>query len=148
MSEDFARNAARIRAAVEQQGFTKHLGAKLEALEEGSCVLSLTRKPELMQQHGFFHAGVVSTIADSAGGYAAFALFPPDSTVLTVEFKINLLNPADGDRLRATGKVLKHGRTLTVCELQVFALKHGKEKLCAHGMATLMCLAGKSDQPS
>ena len=92
------------------------------------------------QQHGFFHAGVVSTIADSAAGYAAYSLFPTGSSVLTVEFKINLLAPADGENLRATGRVIKHGKTLTICEMQAFITKSGEEKLCAHGMSTLMCL--------
>lgn len=80
---------------------------------------------------------MVSTIADSAGGYAAFSLFPADSSVLTVEFKINFLAPADGEKMRATGKVIKSGRTLTICELQAFAIKGGREKLCAHGMSTV-----------
>jgi uncharacterized protein (TIGR00369 family) len=116
-------------------------------VEEGFCEITLPFKAGLSQQHGFFHAGVVSTIADSAAGYAGYTLFPVDSSILTVEFKINLLAPADGEWLRATGKVLKHGRTLTICELQAFVRKGGKEKLCAHGMSTLMCIAGKADMP-
>ncbi len=122
-----------------------HLGAVLTRVEPGFVEIELPFRDELSQQHGFFHAGAVSTIADSAGGYAAFTLFPADSSILTVEFKINLLAPADGEKIRATGKVIKAGRTLTVCELQAFAIKNGAEKLCAHGMGTLICLQGKSD---
>ena len=121
------------------------LGASLGKVEAGFCEITLPYRPEHSQQHGFFHAGVVGTIADSAAGYAGYTLFPADSSVLTVEFKINLLAPADGESLRATGKVIKSGKTLTICELQAFITKAGKEKLCAHGMSTLICLAGKSD---
>ena len=142
MSEE---QLARVRASFARQGIMDHLGAALTRVEPGFCEIELSYKPELSQQHGFFHAGVVSTIADSAGGYAGFTLFPEDSSVLTVEFKINLLAPADGEKIRATGRVIKSGRTLTICELQAFVVKHGNEKLCAHGMSTLICLAGKSD---
>ena len=137
--------AARIRASFARQGIMVHLGAVLTRVEPGCCEIELPYKAELSQQHGFFHAGVIATIADSAAGYAGFTLFPADSTVLTVEFKINLLAPADGDRLRARGRVIRSGRTLTVCELEAFVVKHGNEKICAHGMSTLICLAGKSD---
>lgn len=139
---------ARVRASFARQGIMDHLGAALTRVEPGFCEIELPFKPQLSQQHGFFHAGVVSTIADSAGGYAGFTLFPEDSSILTVEFKINLLAPADGEKIRATGRVIKAGRTLTVCELQAFAVKHGNEKLCAHGMSTLICLVGKSDMPA
>lgn len=137
--------AARVRDSFSRQGIMAHIGATLNRIEAGWCEIQLPFRNELAQQHGFFHAGVVATIADSAGGYAAFSLFPADSTVLTVEFKINLLAPADGEKMRATGKVIKSGRTLTVCELQAFAIKGGREKLCAHGMATVMCMQGRSD---
>ena len=116
------------------------LGATLSTVGQGTCEITLPYRAALSQQHGFFHAGVVSTIADSAAGYAAFSLFPAASSVLTVEFKINLLAPADGENLRATGRVIKHGRTLTICEMQAFITKNREEKLCAHGMSTLMCL--------
>ncbi len=79
----------------------------------------LPARPEVTQQHGYFHAGATSAIADSAGGYAAFTLFPEDADVLTVEYKINLLSPAVGDHIEAVGTVLKSARTLTVCRLEV-----------------------------
>jgi uncharacterized protein (TIGR00369 family) len=145
MSPQDPNFADRVRDSFCRQGIMAHIGATLTRIEAGLCEIELPFRDELSQQHGFFHAGVVSTIADSAGGYAAFSLFPADSTVLTVEFKINLLAPADGEKMRATGKVIKSGRTLTICELQAFAIKGGREKLCAHGMATLMCMQGKSD---
>ncbi|MBD4298370.1 hotdog fold thioesterase, partial [Xanthomonas citri pv. citri] len=83
----------------------------------------LPYRPQLSQQHGFFHAGMVSTVADSAGGYAAYTLFPADSSVLTVEFKVNLIAPADGERVRALGQVIRSGRTLTICELKAYVFK-------------------------
>ena len=91
------------------------------------------------------HAGVTATIADSAGGYAAYTLFPADASVLTTEFKINLLAPAAGERLRALGRVVKPGRTLTICDVEVFAEQDGREKLCAKLLQTLMTLHGKPD---
>lgn len=123
------------------------MGAVLSKVEQGFCEIVLPFNPGLSQQHGFFHAGVIATIADSAGGYAGYSLFPAESAILTVEFKINLLAPADGESVRATGKVLKHGRTLTICELQAFVTRRGVEKLCAHGMSTLMCMPGRADLP-
>jgi uncharacterized protein (TIGR00369 family) len=145
MSPQDPNFAGRVRDSFSRQGIMAHIGAALTRIEAGLCEIELPFRDELSQQHGFFHAGVVSTIADSAGGYAAFSLFPADSSVLTVEFKINLLAPADGEKMRATGKVIKSGRTLTICELQAFAIKGGREKLCAHGMSTLMRMQGKSD---
>ena len=145
MSPQDPNFADRVRDSFSRQGIMTHIGAALTRIEAGLCEIELPFRDELSQQHGFFHAGVVSTIADSAGGYAAFSLFPADSSVLTVEFKINLLAPADGEKMRATGKVIKSGRTLTICELQAFAIKGAREKLCAHGMSTLMRMQGKSD---
>lgn len=138
--------ADRVRASFARQSIMALIGARLSRVEAGLVEIALPYRPELCQQHGFFHAGVTSTIADSAGGYAAFSLFPADASVLTTEFKINLLAPADGERLRALGRVIKPGRTLTVCEVEVFALKDGKEKLCAKLLQTLMTLHGRPDQ--
>ncbi len=129
-----------VRDSFARQGIMTTLGATLAKIAPGTCEITLPYRAALSQQHGFFHAGVVSTIADSAAGYAAFSLFPAGSSVLTVEFKINLLAPADGENLRASGRVIKQGRTLTICEMQAFVTKNSEEKLCAHGMSTLMCL--------
>ena len=124
------------------------LGARLVRVDPGEVEIELPFRPDLCQQHGFFHAGVTGTIADSAGGYAGFSLFPADASVLTVEFKVNLLAPADGDLLRAVGRVIKPGRTLTVTEAEVTVVKAGRERPCAHMVQTLMCLQGRSDMPT
>ena len=121
-----------------------HLGATLERVEPGRVEIHMPFRPELSQQHGFFHAGMVSTIADSAGGYAGFTLFPPEAGVLTVEFKINLLAAADGELAIATGEVIRSGRTLTVCRLEAYVEKAGRRTHCATGMQTLMCLVGRA----
>ena len=139
---DYAR---RVRDSFTRQGAMSHLGAVLHSVEPGRVEIDLPFRPELSQQHGFFHAGMVSTVADSAGGYAAYTLFPVDSSVLTVEFKVNLIAPADGERVRAVGQVIRSGRTLTICELKAYVFKGNRETQCLHGMATLMCLMGRSD---
>jgi uncharacterized protein (TIGR00369 family) len=103
-------------------------------------------KPELSQQHGYYHGGIIGTIADSAGGYAAFTLMPRDASVLTVEYKINLLAPGDGELLIARGSVLKAGRTLVVAQVDAGIVKNGHETLCATLLQTLMTMRGRSDQ--
>lgn len=120
------------------------IGATMDAVEAGRVTISVPFRPELSQQHGFFHAGVISTIADSAGGYAGFTLFPADAGVLTVEFKINLLAAADGQRAIATGEVIRSGRTLTVCRLDAWVEKDGRRTHCATGTQTLMSLVGRA----
>jgi uncharacterized protein (TIGR00369 family) len=135
---------ARTRESFAKQGAMALLGAELERVEPGLVQIGLAFRPELSQQHGFFHAGILSTIADSAGGYAGFTLFPAEAGVLTVEFKINLLAAADGDRLTAVGQVTRSGRTLTVCTLDVHVEKAGKRTHCATGLQTLMSLVGRA----
>ena len=98
------------------------------------------------QQHGFVHGGVVSMIADSAAGYAAMSVAPADASVLSVEFKMNMLAPADGDRLIARGEVVKAGRTLIVTRAEVFAVKDGAEKICALMQQTIMVMHGKAER--
>ena len=105
-------------------------------------------RPEVSQQHGYVHAGVVSAIVDTAGGYAGFTLFPADSSVLTVEFKLNLLAPAAGERLVAEGFVVKSGRTLTIARGEVHAEARGRRTLVALMQQTLMTMHGKSDAPA
>ena len=139
------RFAARVRDSFARQGVMGLIGARLGRIEPGMVEIELPFRPDLTQQHGFFHAGVTSTIADSAGGYAAFTLFPADTSGLTVEYKINLVAPADGDRLLATGRVVKPGRTLTICTLEVMVEKNGVTKLCAIGQQTMMRLDGRAD---
>ena len=129
---------ARVRDSFERQGLMHHLGARLSAIAPGRVHIVLPSRPEVTQQHGYFHAGATSAIADSAGGYAAYTLFPEDSSVLTVEYKINLLAPAEGDHLEAVGTVLKAGRTLTVCRLEVFGVQGVERSLVASGQQTLI----------
>jgi uncharacterized protein (TIGR00369 family) len=141
---DFER---RVRESFERQGAMRLIGAQLKRVEPGRVDIELPFREDLSQQHGFFHAGMTSTVADSAGGYAAYTLFPADSSVLTVEFKINLIAPAQGEKLIATGRVKKAGRTLTVCEFEVVAMRGGQGKTCALGLQTLMCMHGRADMP-
>lgn len=123
------------------QGFMRTLGVVMSRLEPGRCQLTLEFDHSLAQQHGFFHGGVVATIADVSGGYAAFSLLPPDRTNLTVEFKLSLLSPGEGQGLVADAVVVKAGRTLTVCRSDVFALSaSGSRKLCATSLATYMSI--------
>ncbi|NNG04459.1 MAG: PaaI family thioesterase [Inquilinus sp.] len=137
----------RVRDSFDRQQVMRLLGARLGRVAPGLVEIELPFRPELTQQHHFFHAGITATIGDSAGGYAAFSLFPADSSVLTAEYKINLIAPADGDRLIATGRVIKPGRTLTVCTFEVSAEKDGRAKPCAIGQQTVMRLDGRPDTP-
>ncbi len=139
---------ARTRESFSRQSVMTLIGARITKVEPGRVEIELPHRADLCQQHGFFHAGITSTIADTAGGYAAFSLIPADATALTTEFKINLLAPADGELLRAIGRVVKPGRTLTVCDVEVFAIKDGVAKPCARLLQTMMCLDGRPDAPA
>ncbi len=139
---------ARVRASFGRQAVMHTIGAEMTRVGPGAVTIELPYRRDLTQQHGFFHAGITATIADSAAGYAAYSLFAADSSVLTVEFKINLVAPADGERLIASAQVKKPGRTLTICEFEVVALKGGRRTVCALGLETLICLLGKPDRPS
>lgn len=135
--------AQRVRASFARQRIMALIGAELAEVRPGACEIRLPFKDDLTQQDGFFHGGVVGTIADSAGGYAAFTLMPADSRVLTVEYKMNLLSPGDGELLIARGEVLKAGRTLVVSRADVAVVKDGREKLCATLLQTLMTVQDK-----
>ena len=135
----------RVRDSFGRQSIMGLIGAEMSEVVPGRVVIELPFRADLCQQHGFFHAGVTTTIADSAGGYAAFSLFPAGASVLTTEFKINLVAPAAGERLRAVGQVLKPGRTLTVCDVEVFALADGRQKLCAKMLQSLIRLTNQPD---
>ena len=137
----------RVRTSFARQRFMDVLGAQLRVVRPGSCEIHLPYRKDLSQQHGFFHAGTLATITDNAAGYAAYSLMDADSSVLTVEFKLNLLAPGNGAVLIARGRVIKPGRTLTVCQSDVFVSSNGEEKLCAVALITLIQLAGKSDSP-
>jgi len=114
------------------------LGARLVSVAPGEVVLELPYQEPLTQQHGFLHAGAVASIADSAAGYAALSLMPADAGGLSVEFKVNLMAPAAGERFRATGRVVRAGRTVTVCTAEVEALSVDTAKTVALMQATMM----------
>lgn len=130
----------RVRQSFAKQGAMATIGAELTLVEPGAVDICLDWAAGLTQQHGFLHAGMVSTALDSACGYAGLTLMPVDAAVLTIEFKINLLAPAKGQRFRMEGRVTKPGRTITVSEGKAFAIDQGKEKLVATMSCTLMCV--------
>ncbi len=133
----------RVRESYARQGLLAHLGASLERVAPGEVDIRLPFRPELSQQHGFFHAGAMTSVVDSACGYAALTLMAPDAAVLTVEFKVNLLAPGKGEAVVARAKVLKPGRTLSVVRGDVFAVDGGAERLVATMLATMMAVRGR-----
>jgi len=128
----------RVRESFSRQEVMKTVNASILDVQAGEVELKLPFQVNLTQQHGFIHAGIVSTVLDSACGYAAFSLMPKDAEVLTIEFKINLLSPAIGTCFRAIGSVKKPGRNITVTEGELFACQDGKEKLVATMVGTIM----------
>jgi len=137
--------AARVRDSFGRQPAMRMIGAHISAVEAGFCEVTLPVTEKVTQQHGFVHGGVTGMIADSAAGYAAFSLMPPDSSPLTVEYKINMLNPAAGETLVARARVIKSGRTLVITQGDVFAVKGGAETLCATMQQTLIVMRGVPD---
>lgn len=130
----------RVRSSFARQTVMETIGARLVRVAPGEVDIELPVAPAVAQQHGFVHAGIVSTIADSACGYAALSLMDRGTAVLTAEFKINLLAPAAGDRLVARGKVVRAGRTLSVATAEVEAISAAGSKVCAIMTATIMCV--------
>jgi uncharacterized protein (TIGR00369 family) len=141
----FAGYESRVRESFARQGAMRLIGAEMTEVAPGYCAITLVPRPELAQQHGYVHAGMVSTIVDSAGGYAGFTLFPEEASVLTVEFKLNLVSPAAGDRLIAEGFVVKPGRTLVITRGEVHAERADKRTLVALMQQTLMVMHGRQD---
>ena len=137
--------AERVRASFARQGAMHTIGATLAELAPGRAVIELPWAQGLTQQHGFLHAGMVATALDSACGYAASTLMPPEAGVLTIEYKINLLAPARGESFRMEGFVVKPGRTISVTEGRAYALHQGGEKLIATMGATLMTITGREE---
>ena len=137
--------AEEIKESFARQTVMTLIGAELGRIEPGLIEINLPYRSDLTQQHGYVHAGIVSTIADSACGYAAFSLMPPGAEVLSVEFKVNLLRPARGERFVARAEVVKAGKTLTVVRADVFAKSAGaQDELIATMQATMMALRAKS----
>ncbi|HJV26518.1 MAG TPA: PaaI family thioesterase [Aromatoleum sp.] len=138
--------AERVRASFDLQQAMTLIEAELAVVDPGYVEIHLPYKSQITQQHGFIHGGVVGMIADSAAGYAANTLTPADASVLTVEYKLNLLAPADGERLVARGEVIKPGRTLLITRAEVFAVKHEQWTLCAVMQQTIMAMHGKKER--
>ena len=135
--------AARVRASFAQQAFMTTLGASLELVRPGEVHVALPFAPALTQQHGFLHAGATAAIADSANGYAALTLTPAGYEVLAVEFKINLLAPGRAPRFVAEARVIRSGRTLTVCSCEVIAEADGERTTIALMQGTMMSVRGR-----
>jgi len=132
---DYAKT---VRDSFARQGLMATLGARIVAIEPGFCVVEMGYTPGVSQQQGFFHGGAIGAIADSAAGYAAYSLMPAGAEILTVEYKLNLIRPAVPPTLRAEGRVLRAGRTLTVCRADVFHAGPGGPEACALLQSTLM----------
>lgn len=137
-----------MRDGFEGQTFMKTIGAELHEVGPGYCEIHLPFREDLCQHDGYLHAGATSTIADNAAGFAAYTLMPKGSSVLSVEFKMNLLRPAIGERLIARATVQKPGRNISVVQAEVSAVSGGKEKAVAIMLATMMCLTGARDEPA
>jgi uncharacterized protein (TIGR00369 family) len=135
-----------VQASFQSQNVMHLIRATLPVVEAGRTEIHVPHWDGIEQQHGYVHGGVVGTIADSAGGYAAMSLVPAGASVLTVEYKLNLLAPANGDKLIARGSVVRAGRTLIVTQAEVFAVEGPKETLCALMQQTIMVMQGKAEK--
>lgn len=138
--EVVARNpsfAEEVRKSFAQQSIMQLIGAELTRIEPGMVEISLPYRRDLTQQDGYLHAGIITTIADSAAGYAAYSLMPAGAGVLSVEFKVNLLRPAQGEKFLARAEVIKPGKTLTVVRADVFGIRGGERTLVATLLGTM-----------
>ena len=141
MTEFEAQNAdfeAVVRDSFKKQQIMAEMGAELISVEPGRTEIGMPFNDRLTQQDGFLHAGAITTLADSACGYAALSLMPAGSSVLAVEFKINFLSPVKGESVMAVGEVIKAGNTITVCRGQVYSREKGESKLAAQMQATMI----------
>ncbi|MBI3134026.1 MAG: PaaI family thioesterase [Bacteroidetes bacterium] len=136
----------RVQDSFARQKFMTFIHARLNKIEPGFCEIEIPFSENISQQHGFFHAGIIGTVADNAAGYAAYSLMSKTSSILTVEFKLNLISPADGELLIGNAHVLKYGRTLTICRSDVYSVKNGIRKLCAASQSTLIELPEHNDK--
>jgi len=130
--------AAEVSATFARQGLLRTFGAEMTSLEAGRCTITTQFKEAVGQQHGFFHGGVVGAIADTAGGCAALTLLPLGSEVLTLEYKINFVRPAAGEKLVAEGTVLRAGKSICVTRVDVFVERSGERTLCAALQQSMM----------
>ena len=127
----------RVRASFERQGLMRLLGARVVEAGEGTCTIEVPFSEEVTQQERYFHGAVIGALGDNAGGYAALTLAPPDREVLTVEYKVNILAPASGEKLVARGEVVTAGRRIFVCKAEVSAVADGRETVCAALLQTV-----------
>ena len=134
----------RISASFSAQGLMVTLGAELVMVAQGEVQIALSPRPELSQQHGYIHAGAITSVLDSACGYAALTVAPAGLDVLTVEFKINFIRPAVADRFVAIGKVTKAGKTLTVCQGEVIGEQGSRRETIAVMQATIINVSGST----
>ena len=136
---------AKVRTSFGRQTAMQTLGAVMGKVRPGEVEIEMPYRADLAQQHGFIHGGIVTAIVDSACGYAAFSLSAPDTAVLTVEYKVNFVAPAKGERLLARGEVVRTGATVAVCKGDVLAYEGGKEKLVATMLTTMMLMPNRPD---
>ena len=136
---------AKVRESFGKQTAMQSLGAVISRVKPGSVEIEMPYRADFTQQHGFVHGGIVTAIVDSACGYAALSLSAPETAVLTVEYKVNFLAPAKGDRLLARGEVVRPGSTVTVCKGDVVAYDGGDEKLVASMLTTMMLMPNRAD---
>ena len=139
-SEGYPEKAApleRVRESFEKQGLMRLIGARVVEAGDGTCTIEVPFSEGLTQQERYFHGAVTGAIGDNAGGYAALTLAPPDREVLTVEYKVNFLAPAYGEKLVARGEVITAGRRLFVCKTEVSAVDGGEERVCAVVLQTV-----------
>ena len=147
MAQPFPAVAAAIKHTLENQGFTRLVGAEVVAVEPGVVVMAVNRRPEVLQQNGLFHGGVIAYLIDNATTAAAGTLIDRAArSVITAEYKINLVAPSTGDRLTCRAEVVKGGRTLTVVDAKVFCRTEGEEKLVAVALATIVNLDMRTPQ--
>ena len=142
MAETTEERLARVRASFDRQGMMSTLGVEVTAVEPGKVEMSLRHDDRFTQQHGFLHAGAVASVMDTACGFAAFSVMPPDAAVLTASYTINLMAPAAGERFTITGEVVRAGRTLVVCRGEAFA--DGGKRPFAVMQATMTAVYGKA----
>src|SRR5512142_295462 len=136
---------ARVRASFARQKLMETIGAVLERVAPGEVDIRVPFREAISQHHGFVHAGALTTAVDTACGYAALTLMPPGAGVLTIEFKVNLMSPGQGEAIVARGRVVKPGRNVTFCHGEVFATDGGRERLVATMSATMMTVRGRPD---
>lgn len=144
--EPFGDYEERVRHSFARQKVMEAIGVELTRVEAGTVELEMAHRADLTQQHGFLHAGIISTALDSACGYAAYSLMPEDAAVLTIEFKVNLLSPGKGERFLFRSTVTKPGRTIIVADGQAYAYDgDGNAKMIATMTATIMVVSGRDD---